>query len=233
MQSLYYMEPLAAYVRGYSLEKGVPILPEELLTKELAELSEEEMNAIYEAGKKAGLKLYRFKHTHDDLPRVKRVLGFLKGISFESLLDVGSGRGVFLLPFLHAFPWVQVISTDILDYRVEFLNEISMGGISQLTAMHADICTCPLPEKSADVVTLLEVLEHIPDVEAAVASAVKIAKRFVVVSVPSKEDNNPEHIHLLTKHKLTELFVSAGCESLSFDGVNGHLIMIANVGGKQ
>jgi 2-polyprenyl-3-methyl-5-hydroxy-6-metoxy-1,4-benzoquinol methylase len=49
-----------------------------------------------------------------------------------------------------------------------------------------------------DIVTLLEVLEHIPDVEKAVA-AVRMARKYVVVSVPSKEDNNPEHIHLLTK----------------------------------
>ena len=59
-------------------------------------------------------------------------------------------------------------------------------------------CSQPLPDHSVDIVTLLEVLEHIPDVEKAVA-AVRMARKYVVVSVPSKEDNNPEHIHLLTK----------------------------------
>lgn len=39
----------------------------------------------------------------------------------------------------------------------------------------------------------------------------------------------PEHIHLLTKDILTDLFGSAGCTKLHFSGVNGHLIMMAAV----
>ncbi len=233
MLSLYYKKPLAAYVRGHSASSGVPPLEGSLADTPLDALTEEQLCALYSAGKAAGLKLYRFKNTHDELPRVKRVLGFLKGISFETLLDVGSGRGVFLFPFLNSFPWVKVTSADILDYRAEFLAEISRGGMDNLTAVNADICSCPWEDNSFDVVTLLEVLEHIPDVATAVKNAVRLAKKFVAVSVPSHEDNNPEHIHLLTKKRLTELFREAGCESLSFDGVNGHLIMIANTGDKK
>ena len=224
----YYDRLAAAYVRGYSLRTNAPELPERWKHVSLSELNAEEYREIIKAGKEAGLKIYRFKTTHSDMPRIKKVLGFLKGISFESLLDAGSGRGVFLLPFLMDFPGIGVTSLDVLPHRVEFLQDISRGGISTLTALCADICTQPLPEKSADVVTLLEVLEHIPDVGKAVQAAVKIARKFVVVSVPSKPDNNPEHIHLLTKEKLTGLFAEAGCTRLRFDGVNGHLIMIAN-----
>ena len=72
-------------------------------------------------------------------------------------------------------------------------------------------------------------LEHIPEVGRAVAAAVKMAKKYVVVSVPSKPDDNPEHIHLLTKGVLTGLFRDAGCTKLHFSGVNGHLIMMASV----
>ncbi len=233
MTSMYYMNSLCAYVRGYDIRTGELGIPSELLSKPLTELTEDEGLALFERGRAAGLKLYRFKNTHDLLPRVKRVIGFLRSISFDTLLDVGSGRGVFLLPFLDAFPWVTVASADILDYRVEFLNDIARGGIDRLSAAMADICSSPLPEKSVDVVTLLEVLEHIPSVGDAVKAAVRTARKFVVVTVPSKEDSNPEHIHLLTKARLTELFRDAGCESLSFDGVNGHLVMIANVGGKN
>ena len=78
------------------------------------------------------------------------------------------------------------------------------------------------------MVTLLEVLEHIPAVDQAVANAVRLAKRFVVVSVPSHPDDNPEHIHLLTKDILTRLFTNAGCTRLHCDGVNGHLVLIAS-----
>ena len=63
----------------------------------------------------------------------------------------------------------------------------------------------------------------------AVAAAVRMAKQYVVVTVPSKPNDNPEHIHLLTKEKLTQLFNAAGCAKLHFDGVEGHLFMVANV----
>lgn len=172
-------------------------------------------------------QLYAFKAKHAELPRVRKVLGFLRAVQPESLLDVGSGRGVFLFPFLSEFPYVEVTSVDILSRRVQLLQTLHDGGIERLHAMEADICTQPLPNKSVDVVTMLEVLEHIPDVEAAVKSAVNIARRSVVVTVPSKPDNNPEHIHLLTKPLLTEIFTAAGCEKLHFDGVNGHLFLAA------
>ncbi|MBQ5771590.1 MAG: class I SAM-dependent methyltransferase, partial [Clostridia bacterium] len=163
------------------------------------------------------------------LPRVQKAIGFLKGVWPESLLDVGSGRGVFLFPFLEAFPFTPVTSADILDYRVEFLEDIALGGVQNLTAVQESICTFDAPDKSFDVVTMLEVLEHIPEVEKAVFNAVRLAKRYVVVSVPSKEDNNPEHIHLLTKDILTDLFTRAGAKNMHFDGVNGHLFMTARV----
>ena len=76
---------------------------------------------------------------------------------------------------------------------------------------------------------MLEVLEHIPEVEKAISAAVKMAKHYVVVTVPSKPDNNPEHIHLLTKDRLTQMFGSAGCTRLHFDGVEGHLFMVGAI----
>ena len=60
-------------------------------------------------------------------------------------------------------------------------------------------------------------------------AAVRMAKKFVVVTVPSKPDSNPEHIHLLTKDILTRLFTAAGCGHLHFDGVEGHLFLVAPV----
>lgn len=38
------------------------------------------------------------------LPRVRKVLGILHGLGPESVLDVGSGRGVFLCPLLDGIP---------------------------------------------------------------------------------------------------------------------------------
>ena len=225
----YNLKPAAAWLRGRSIKTGMPEIDAELLEMPLEVLTDEELSLIVEIGEKTGQKLYHFKTGKAELPRVRQVLGFLHGIEFETLLDVGSGRGVFLLPFMEEFPQVQVTSLDLLDKRVTFLNELSAGGYTQLTAYNKNICDQPFPENSFDVVTLLEVLEHIPEVGKAVASAVKMARNYVVVSVPSKEDDNPEHIHLLTKDILTKLFADAGCTKLHFGGVNGHLIMMATI----
>lgn len=225
----YNLKPAAAWLRGHSLKTGTPEIDPELLEMPLEVLTDEELSSIVEIGERTGQKLYPFKTGKSELPRVRQVLGFLHGIEFETLLDVGSGRGVFLLPFMEEFPQVQVTSLDLLDKRVTFLNELSAGGYGQLTAYNKNICNQPFPDNSFDVVTLLEVLEHIPEVEKAVAAAVKMARKYVVVSVPSKEDDNPEHIHLLTKDMLTKLFDAAGCSKLHFSGVNGHLIMMATI----
>ncbi|MBR6571825.1 MAG: class I SAM-dependent methyltransferase [Clostridia bacterium] len=218
----------AAYVRGVSMRTGAPAVDGALLDAPLDALTQEECEALYTAGKEAGLKMYRFKD-HAEMARVQKVLGFLRGVWPESLLDVGSGRGVFLFPFLRAFPDTPVTALDVLDYRVAFLNDIRLGGVDRLTVLEQDICRWDMPDKSFDVVTMLEVLEHIPDVESAIRAAVRLARRFVVVTVPSKPDDNPEHIHLLTKDVLTDLFGRAGCTKLSFDGVNGHLFMAARL----
>ena len=143
---------------------------------------------------------------------------------------MGSGRGVFLFPFLEEFPETETVSIDVLPRRVEFLQDVNRGGITRLRAVQADLCGQPFPDGSFDVVTALEVLEHIPDVESAVRAAVRMARRYVVVTVPSKPDDNPEHIHLLTKERLTELFEAAGCRRLHFDGVPGHLFVAAPLG---
>ncbi len=216
----------ASYIKGYFINHHIA---HELVYKDFDLLEEEDYKKLEEIGKFYHLKLHYFKEK-EDLARVKIVLGFLKNIYPNTLLDVGSGRGVFLFPLLRDFPDTNVTCLDILEKRIELLNYIHLGGIQRLNPIHANICDVSFPDDSFDVVTLLEVLEHIPDVKRAIQNAVRITKKYVVVTVPSKEDDNPEHIHLLTKDILTSMFHDCGVTNLKFGGVNGHLFLVATKG---
>lgn len=229
MVSYSYKDLAAAYVRGEGQRQDIG-LPEELTAVPLEELSEDQKDELVALGKTAELKMHYFKEK-DELPRVQLVMGFLRGMvasgQIASVLDVGSGRGAFLFPLLTEFPGLEVTSIDILPHRVALLQSVERGGVDNLHAMERNLCEWDGPGGAFDAVTLLEVLEHIPDVEKAAANAVRMARRFVIVTVPSKPDDNPEHIHLFTKDMLSDMFLTAGCSKVKFDSVLNHLFMIA------
>ena len=180
--------------------------------------------------RRAGLRLHRFKRT-TALPRVQRALAVLRGLQPSSLLDVGTGRGVFLWPLLEAFPELGVSCVDTRTDRVEDLKVTARGGIARLSAQVASAVALPFKDDEFDVVTALEVLEHIPDVQAAANELVRVARRFVVVTVPNQPDNNPEHLRVFTKDTLQALFDAAGAVKVGFDGVRGHFVVVVTVGG--
>ena len=76
---------------------------------------------------------------------------------------------------------------------------------------------------------MLEVMEHIPDTEAVVLNAIRLARNYIIVSVPSKPDDNPEHIHLFTNEDLKRLFLDNGCSKVKFMSVTNHRVMVVKV----
>lgn len=222
----YYTRLAAAYMRG----NNVPHTPAdaELFSAPLDTLTPEQQQRLIALARQAELRIHRFKHTIT-LPRVAKVLGALKGIGPSELLDIGSGRGAFLWPLLDNFPHQPVTAIDTLDYRVAGLLAVRNGGVTTLTAQLADATALPFAERSYDVVTMLEVLEHIPDTQRALAEVVRVAQRFVLLSVPSKPDTNPEHIHLFDANTLERLLLAAGAQRVRFDHVPGHLLAIASI----
>lgn len=184
---------------------------------------------LFRHGEAAGLRLHKFKRS-SLLPRVRRVFGFLRQLAPEDLLDVGSGRGAFLWPLLDTFPDLPVHCVDVRPDRVADIQAVSRGGVPRLSAAVLDMTCADLPDNAFDGVTLLEVLEHLPQPAAALAHAVRIARRFVIVSVPSKPDDNPEHLHLFDQSSLTALFHDAGVARVSVEYVLNHIVALAMVG---
>lgn len=208
----YFTRLAAAFVRGKMSGLSPNLSSEELI----------------KAGLAGGLRLHTFKR-NAELPRVRKVLGILQGIRPESLLDIGSGRGTFLWPLLDAFSHLNVTAIDLNPVRVADINAVRAGGISNLQALQMDAHRIELEDDCVEVVTALEVLEHISSPESAAAEAVRVARKFVVASVPSKEDDNPEHIQLFDKRGFESLFLSAGARSVKIEYVLNHMIAVARV----
>lgn len=180
--------------------------------------------AALAAGQAAELRLHRFKRT-SGLPRVRRVIGALRGFGVTRLVDIGSGRGAFLWPMVDALPEVEVTAIDLLPHRVLAIEHVRRGGVARVTAARMDATAMGLADACADVVTMLEVIEHMPDPAPAIAEALRVARAAVVITVPSHEDGNPEHLHLFDGPRLEALCRAA--RRVTIEHVPGHLVCTA------
>lgn len=212
----------AAYVRGsLGPAAGAAETP-------LDSLSADQRAALIALGMARGLRLHRFKRTRGPF-RVQAVLAMLRGIEPSDLLDIYSGRGSFLWPLLDAMPALPVTATDPQAPRVAEIQRVADGGLVTLSAARVDATDLPFADRSFDVVTMLEVLARIPDAAAALSSAMRVARRFVIVSVPSPADEAPEHRHQLSAAQLAELLRAHGAARVNIEYVPGHIVALAKV----
>lgn len=222
--------PLAcAFVRGRLAQASSPGPPIDLFTKPLEALTSSEQHRLIRMGIDQGLLLHQFKWTAE-LPRVRHVLGVLKSLQPRSLLDVGSGRGAFLWPLVETFPSLPVTVIELLPQRVEDIQAVRDGGFPQIRAYEMDACRMAFADRSFDVVTALEVVEHVREPQRAISEICRMAARSAILSVPSRPDDNPEHIHLFSEKRLAGLLQEGGAARVTFAYVPNHLIGIARVG---
>jgi len=97
-----------------------------------------------------------------------------------SVLDLGCGDGSFLHCLRREVPGVEVRGADVSDTALARARARGIDGVQlDLADPHAEI------PGSADVVTALEVIEHLPDAEGAVLKAAAAARHYLIVSVPN------------------------------------------------
>lgn len=202
----------AAYVRGVRPELALPDHADDAV--------------VIAAGRAAGLRLHPFKRTMG-LARVERVLSILAGMAPDSLLDIGSGRGAFLWPLLDRFPSLPVTALEPDTYRYARLAAVARGGLATLTVAPDEVAALPFADNAFDGATVLEVLEHLVDPVPAARSLVRVCRRFVIASVPSQPDDNPEHLRLFSATELQALWREAGARRVTVQHVRGHRIAVA------
>ena len=120
------------------------------------------------------------------------------------------------------------ISTPI-PHRVDLINTVNRGGIDRVSCHNKDVQSLDFEKDTFDTVTALEVLEHLPDPGRAVRELCRVGKEWLLVSVPSKPDNNPEHINLFSADDLEQLLLENGARSVQMHHVLNHRIALAKI----
>ena len=106
----------------------------------------------------------------------------LSGLAPSSILDVGCGEGVVTERFAMLLPHASVLGVDADD---EFLAaEWSRRGRGNLAFQVASGYALPFPDDSYDVVSAIEVLEHVDRPHDVLSEMARVARRALIASVP-------------------------------------------------
>jgi len=100
----------------------------------------------------------------------------------ESVLDIGCGEGVLTEQWAVRLGGARVVGTDLQDPKLEAEWAIRRRPNLRFAAMPVESLT--FADDEFDLVAATEVLEHVDHPEAAVAEMARVARRWLLVSVP-------------------------------------------------
>jgi SAM-dependent methyltransferase len=101
----------------------------------------------------------------------------------ESVLDVGCGEGVLTYRWAEQLGDKPVVGIDLPDPKLEA--EWSTRRRANLEFRAMDVGGLEtLPDDAFDLAAAIEVLEHVPDPDATLAEMARVARRYLLVSVP-------------------------------------------------
>ena len=114
--------------------------------------------------------------------RLKDVIGPIHG----TVVDIGIGEGLCLERVLRPVEGAPEVDPRVV-VGIEYRLDKARAAAQQLPAVEVNVGDAgmlPFPERAADLVLCIEVLEHLPAVEPAVAELARITGDRCVVSVP-------------------------------------------------
>ena len=95
--------------------------------------------------------------------RLKMVSNLMRGKSFDKLLEIGTGSGIFILELLKHANLVMGIDIHPTFHGVRKMLEREGADLRRVELKHGDIFNIPYPDHSFDAVVCVSVLEHFSD----------------------------------------------------------------------
>jgi len=164
---------------------------------------------FYDEGWESGwddMKIYgpTARHTR------RLIFQLLGGISFSSVLDAGCGTGVLLSQIQQKYPHIHPTGSEYSAHGLEFAEKRLPNAefhVLDLSSEHL--------ERKFDLITCIDVLEHIPDDRAALKNLLAMTAGYVVISVPlgplwPVEAERMGHVHGYGRAELNGKIIEAG-----------------------
>ena len=144
-----------------------------------------------------------------DLASRKDAIAQIKKCHFDEnpvIMEIGCSSGFLLKDLVETFTEAVVIGADVVKEPLLRLASELPG----VPLIRFDLLTCPLPDKSVDVLIMLNVLEHIEDDVRALNNALKLLKPggYLIIEVPSGPhlyDSYDAELHHFRRYSASEL----------------------------
>jgi ubiquinone/menaquinone biosynthesis C-methylase UbiE len=118
----------------------------------------------------------RMYSTYFGKERFKKITKLMKQLDFSSLLDVGCGSGKYLID--------KSAGVDISRGYLRQAKTRAMQKCLRVDLFQVDNTKLPFCSNSFDLVLCSEVLEHTVDWQGALRELIRVAKKYILVSVP-------------------------------------------------
>ena len=103
----------------------------------------------------------------------------LTGLQPETVVEIGAGEGRITERLVQRFPDATVVGLDLPD-----TNLADEWDDIDVPMFFGDATRMPFVDRSIDLVIGLEVLEHVPQPERALADIARVCRGFTILSVP-------------------------------------------------